>query len=435
MMAKKYAPALIDFIRKSPTAFHAAENICKTLTGFEPLEEGKPWKLVPGGRYYVTRNRSSVIAFTVPENTPTAFQLIASHADSPMFKIKENAETYVGEQYVRLDTERYGGMILASWLDRPLSVAGRCVVKDGNAVRTVLVDLDRDAVLIPNLAIHMNREINDGFKFNAAVDTMPLWGNGKTKNTFRAQIADACGIKQEDLLGTDLFLYNRTAGTVWGPEGEFVSAPRLDDLECAFASIQALKAVKKSQHINVCCVFDNEEVGSTTRQGANSTFLEDVLHRILAALGQGEEAYYTALANSFMLSADNAHAVHPNHPEIADPVNKVFMNEGIVIKFNANQRYTTDGISEAVFHQICKDAGVPVQHYANRSDMPGGGTLGNISGSHVSINTLDIGLAQLAMHSSYETAGTQDIAYMIDGMRAFYETDICCDGDGKYILK
>ena len=176
-------------------------------------------------------------------------------------------------------------------------------------------------------------------------------------------------------------------------------------------------------------------MGSTTKQGANSTFLEDVLHRILAALGQGEEAYYTALANSFMLSADNAHAVHPNHPEIADPVNKVFMNEGIVIKFNANQRYTTDGISEAVFHQICKDAGVPVQHYANRSDMPGGGTLGNISGSHVSINTLDIGLAQLAMHSSYETAGTQDIAYMIDGMRAFYETDICCDGDGKYILK
>ena len=421
MMAKKYAPALIDFIRKSPTAFHAAENICKTLTGFESLEEGKPWKLVPGGRYYVTRNRSSVIAFTVPENTPTAFQLIASHADSPMFKIKENAETYVGEQYVRLDTERYGGMILASWLDRPLSVAGRCVVKDRNAVRTVLVDLDRDAVLIPNLAIHMNREINDGFKFNAAVDTMPLWGNGKTKNTFRAQIADACGVKQEDLLGTDLFLYNRTAGTVWGPEGEFVSAPRLDDLECVFASIQALKAVKKSQHINVCCVFDNEEVGSRTRQGADSDFLENLIHRINDNLKRSSEEYYTAYANSFMISADNAHALHPAHKEKYDPVQSPKMNEGIVLKFSARQSYTTDGISAAFVRKLCEDSNIPYQVFVNHSDEPGGSTLGNISNSHVSVNTADIGLPQLAMHSSYEVAGIKDIEYLREFAKAYYQ--------------
>ena len=427
------AQKLIDFIKKSPTGFHAIDTIVRELEGFEPLQESENWRLQPGGKYYVTRNRSSIIAFTLPKAPFKAFQLIASHSDSPTFKIKENAEIAKGK-YVQLDTERYGGMIMSSWFDRPLSVAGRVLARTEKGIKTILVDLDKDLLIIPNVAIHMNREINNGYKYNAAVDTFPLWGSDETKDTFKDEVAKAAGVAPEDILGADLFLYNRMEGRVWGVKDEYVSAPRLDDIECAFASVEALKAAGDSHHANVCCVFDNEEVGSTTKQGADSSFLYDVLRRILLSLGRGEEDYYKALAASFMLSADNAHAVHPNHPEYSDPVNQTQMNGGIVVKFNANQKYTTDGVSEAVFHQICQKANVPVQHYANRSDLPGGGTLGNISGSHVSINTLDIGLAQLAMHSCYETAGTKDIDYMIDGMKAFYETDIECAGDGEYKL-
>ncbi len=431
-MQNNSADKLIRFIRKSPTAFHAVDAIREELVDFTPLQENEPWRLTPGGRYYVTRNRSSVIAFTLPEGTVESFQLVASHSDSPTFKIKENAEVTVRDRYVQLDTERYGGMIINTWYDRPLSVAGRALVRGENGLRTVLVDLDRDMAIIPSVAIHMNREINNGYKYNPAVDTFPLWGGKDAKGTFRAQIAAAAGVQADDLLGADLYLYNRVPGCVWGVKKEFVSAPRLDDLECAFASVQAFKAARPGKHCNVCCVFDNEEVGSTTKQGADSSFLYDVLRRVILSLGQGEEALYTALANSFMLSADNAHAVHPNHPEFSDAQNCVYMNEGIVVKFNANQKYTTDGVSEAVFHHICQKAGVPVQHYANRSDMPGGGTLGNISGSHVSVNTLDIGLAQLAMHSSYETAGVRDIDYMIEGMKAFYETEVRAGEDGSF---
>ena len=254
------------------------------------------------------------------------------------------------------------------------------------------------------------------------------------KGSFRARIAQAAGVAEGDIIGSDLYLYNRMPGCVWGGEGEYLSAGRLDDLECAYASLQALLTAADGAHINVCCVFDNEEVGSGTKQGADSTFLSDVLRRITLSLGHDEADYMAALPRSFMLSADNAHATHPNHPELSDPVNQVYMNEGVVIKFNANQKYTTDGVSEAVFHAICQHADVPVQHFANRSDMPGGSTLGNISGGHVSVNTLDIGLAQLAMHSSYETAGTKDVDYMIRAMRAFYETEIDCLRDGDYQL-
>ena len=433
-MSETSAQKLIDFIRRSPTSFHAIAAIEKELGGFTPLQEGEPWRLVPGGKYYVTRNRSSIIAFALPEKPFSAFQLVASHSDSPTFKIKENAEVVVKDKYVQLDTERYGGMIMSTWFDRPLSVAGRALVRTESGVSTVLVNLDRDTCVIPNVAIHMNRNVNDGYKFNPAVDTFPLWGSIDAKNTFRAQIAQAAGVEEKDLLGADLYLYNRTEGRVWGALDEFISAPRLDDLECAFASVEAMKAAQCGEHANVCCVFDNEEVGSTTKQGAHSSFLSDTLRRILLSLGRSEEDYCIALANSFMLSADNAHAVHPNHPEYSDNQNCTVMNGGIVIKFNANQKYTTDGVSEAVFHQICEKAGVPVQHYANRSDMAGGGTLGNISGSHVSINTLDIGLAQLAMHSCYETAGAKDVDFMIRGMKAFYETEIRARGDGNYSL-
>lgn len=427
---------LFDFLKASPTAFHAVEAISAHLEqqGFVPLQECKAWTLAPGGKYYVTRNRSSVIAFTLPTAKPESFRIVASHSDSPTFKIKENAEIDVRGKYVQLNTERYGGMIFSTWFDRPLSVAGRVLYKDESGVHTRLVKIDRDLVMIPNVAIHMNREINNGYKYNAQVDMMPLYGSHDAKGSFKQLIAQACGVAEDAIVGSDLYLYNRMAGTVWGAQGEFISAPQLDDLECAYASVQALKDLPDQGHVNVCCVFDNEEVGSGTKQGADSTFLSDVLERIAGKLGLTQEEYRMALAASFMLSADNAHATHPNHPEYADSGNQVFMNAGIVIKFNANQKYTTDGVSEAVFHQICRDAGVPVQHFANRSDLPGGSTLGNISGAHVSINTLDIGLAQLAMHSSYETAGVKDLAYMVQGMHAFYACKLTSAADGEYAL-
>ena len=426
---------LFEFVKKSPTSFHAVEAIRGELAGFTCLSEGEKWNLMPGGRYCVTRNRSSVIAFTLPMDRPEAFQLIASHSDSPAFKIKENAELSVRGKYVQLDVERYGGMIFSSWFDRPLSVAGRLLVKEGEGIRTRLVNVDRDLLVIPNVAIHMNREVNNGYKYQAQTDLMPLFGDGTAKDGFKALVAEAASVQPQDVAGADLFLYSRMPGTVWGREGEFMSCGRLDDLECAYASVRALRdAPAPKSHVNVCCVFDNEEVGSGTKQGADSSFLADVLRRIALSLGMGEEEYLRAVSGSFMLSADNAHATHPNHPEYADPVNQVFMNEGIVIKFNANQKYTTDGVSEAVFHRICQRSGVPVQHFANRSDLPGGSTLGNSSSSHVSVNTLDIGLAQLAMHSCYETAGTKDLDFMIRGMRAFYDTDIRCRADGDWDL-
>ena len=425
---------LFEFLKASPTAFHAVDSLCGLLKeqGFIPLQECKPWEIIPGGKYYVTRNRSSVIAFTLPEGTPASFHIVASHSDSPTFKIKENAELTVRDKYVQLNTERYGGMIFSTWFDRPLSVAGRVLYKDKNGIHTRLVKIDRDLVMIPNVAIHMNREVNNGFKYNAQVDLMPLYGDITAKGSFRKLIADACGIDEDAIVGNDLYLYNRMPGTVWGANNEFISAPQLDDLECAYASVCALKDLPDQGHVNVCCVFDNEEVGSGTKQGADSTFLSDVLERIASCLHMDSEAYRMALSASFMLSADNAHATHPNHPEYADQLNQVEMNKGIVIKFNANQKYTTDGVSAAVFHQICKEAGVPVQHFANRSDLPGGSTLGNISGAHVSINTLDIGLAQLAMHSCYETAGVKDLDWMIQGMHAFYASKITAQADGEY---
>ena len=425
---------LFDFLKNSPTAFHAVNSLCGMLKelGFTPLQECKAWELLPGGKYYVTRNCSSVIAFTLPAGIPDSFHMIASHSDSPTFKIKENAELTVRDKYVQLNTERYGGMIFSTWFDRPLSVAGRVLYKDEKGIHTKLVKIDRDLLMIPNVAIHMNREVNNGFKYNAQVDLMPLYGDITAKGSFRKMIAEACGVEEDAIVGNDLYLYNRMPGTVWGANNEFISAPQLDDLECAYASVCALKDLPDQGHVNVCCVFDNEEVGSGTKQGADSTFLSDVLERIASCLGMSSEAYRMALSASFMLSADNAHATHPNHPEYADSLNQVEMNKGIVIKFNANQKYTTDGVSAAMFHQLCKDAGVPVQHFANRSDLLGGSTLGNISGAHVSINTLDIGLAQLAMHSCYETAGVKDLSWMIQGMHTFYASKITARADGEY---
>ena len=333
--------------------------------------------------------------------------------------------------YVRINTERYGGMLCATWLDRPLSVAGKVMVKDGSTIRSVLYSSEEPLLLIPNVAIHMNRAANTGFEYKANVDTVPLWA-GSAGKTIRGKVAEDLGISVESIISTDLFLVNPADGVQWGANGEFISCPRLDDLECVYGSLQGFLASEEASAVPVLAVLDNEEVGSTTKQGADSTFLNDILTRICVSFDVSAGKQAALIANSFLVSADNAHAVHPNHPEYSDSTSKVFMNGGVVIKYNANQKYTTDSVSDAVFTRICEDAGVPVQRYTNRADMAGGSTLGNISNTHVSVNTIDIGLAQLAMHSSFETAGSDDITHLINALTAFYSASVTRISDGEY---
>lgn len=411
------AQQLIEFIDKSPTCFHAVENMKRELkeNGFTELKENSRWKIVKGGRYFVDRNGSSLIAFAVPEAGMKGFRIMASHSDSPCLKIKENPEIETEGHYIKLNVEKYGGMLCAPWFDRPLSAAGRVIVRnpDTGYLHSVLVNIDRDCLLIPSLAIHMNREINEGYKYNVQKDMLPLYGDIKAKNRFMKQVADAAGVKEEDVLGHDLFVYNRQKGCIWGSSEEYISSGRLDDLQCAFSSLKGFLAGAKKEYLAVHCVLDNEEVGSGTKQGAASTFLYDVLTRLHECMGFSREEYLMHLAESFMVSADNAHAVHPNYTEKADPVNRPYLNGGIVLKFHAGQKYCTDGISAAIFRDICRKANVPVQTFVNRSDMAGGSTLGNISNTKVALNTADVGLPQLAMHSPYETAGARDTEYLV----------------------
>lgn len=446
---------LIKFIAVSPTAYHAAANFADMLSakGYKQLNECEEWKIEAGGRYYVTRGGSSIIAFNMPENVNYAnYQIAAAHSDSPAFKIKTNPEMTVDGHYTCLNVEKYGGMIMAPWLDRPLSVAGRVIVKEktksGEKFVSKLVNVDRDLCMIPNLAIHMDREVNSGYSYNAQKDMIPLIGSemagGRLEQIITEAVADSYKNEAADktdefyadsVAGMDLFLYNRQQGCVWGADNEYVSAPRLDDLMCAYSCMRALVDGRIStDSVSVCAVFDNEEVGSTTKQGADSTFLRDVMERIAVCSGKSEEARRIAESSSYMLSADNAHAVHPNHTDKADPTNRPYMNKGIVIKHNANQKYTTDAVSDTIFKAICEKAGVPYQTYVNRSDIAGGSTLGNISDSHVSVNTVDIGLAQLAMHSPYETAGVKDTQYMYEAVRCFFEASIAAESDKSWSI-
>ena len=415
---------LSRFLEQSPSCFHAAENMKHSLLekDFEQLHENQKWQITAGGRYFVTRSDSSLIAFTIPEHAFSGMRIMASHSDSPTFKIKENPELETDGHYIRLNVERYGGMLCAPWFDRPLSVAGRVIVKDPSSGTfvTKLVNVDRDLVLIPNLAIHMNREANNSCKYNVQKDMLPLYGDLAAKDTFMKTVADAAQVEEADILGHDLFLYNREKASIWGASGEFISCGRLDDLQCAFASLEGFLAGDKKKYLAVHCVLDSEEVGSGTKQGAASTFLYDTLTRIYDHLGLTREDYLIHLADSLMISADNAHAVHPNYTDEADPSNRPYINGGIVIKFNASQKYCTDGVSAAMFRDMCRTADIPLQTFVNRSDMAGGSTLGNISNTQVALNTVDIGLPQLAMHSPYETAGVKDTGYLIRAAQEFF---------------
>lgn len=413
---------LIHFIAKSPSTFHAVRGIKAALlyAGFTEIREEDTWQIEKGGKYVVTRNGSALMAFTVPEEGAEAFHITASHCDSPTFKIKEDPEIADGP-YVKLNVEGYGGMIMSTWLDRPLSVAGRLLVTENGHLAEKLVAIDGTMLVIPSVAIHMDRSVNQHKEWKVQKDMLPLYGMTGAKTPFMDVIAATAKVKAADILAHDLILYSRVPGTIWGEEREFISSPKLDDLQCAFACFRGFTQGQKEKYISVYALFDNEEVGSATSQGAGSTFLANTLERLARSLGYSYDETMAMIARSFMISADNAHSVHPNHPEYADPVNRPVINSGIVIKYSAAQKYATNAFSAAYFKKLCKDHDIPTQTFTNHSDNPGGSTLGNISNTVIAMPTVDIGLPQLAMHSSYETAGVKDIAYLVDAVTKFYE--------------
>lgn len=427
---------LLHFLENSPTAFQAVDSIKEELekSGFSRLQEGQRWVLKKGGKYFTTRNGSSLIAFRIPKRTPAGFMITASHADSPAFKIKTNPEI-PADGYVKLNVEPYGGLLMYPWFDRPLSLAGRILVQNGSSLNAIHVHMKKDLFLIPSVAIHMNPEANNGHALNAQTDMLPVIGTEAAKGRLFRLIAEEAGVKENTIVAHDLYLYIREAGRVWGACDEFISAPHLDDLQCSYANLHGFLQAESGNSIPVMAVFDNEEVGSLTKQGAGSTFLEDTLLRISEGVGLAPEQYRMLLASSFMISADNAHAVHPNHAEKSDPINRPHMNRGPVIKYNANQHYTTDAISAAVFKMLCRNLNIPFQEFTNRSDMRGGSTLGAISNAHVSLHTVDIGLAQLAMHSCYETAGVKDTGYLIRILARFFASSFQADDGQHFTLK
>ncbi|NBK98698.1 MAG: M18 family aminopeptidase [Erysipelotrichia bacterium] len=431
--------AFMQFIEQSPSCFHAVVNLVSIIEkqGYVKLKEKEKWELKKGGKYYVTRNDSSIIAFHIAKDlSGYHYQIASSHSDSPTFKVKEKAELSGKGGYLQLNVEGYGGMICSTWLDRPLSLAGRVLIKEDGKIQSRLFHVDKDLLIIPNMPIHMERTLNNGFNYNVQVDMLPLFSCGNLdKGSFDTMIAEVLNVEPTQVCGKDLFLYNREKPTIWGYKDEFISACKLDDLQCAYASFQALLKSEGKTGIQVAACFDNEEVGSLTKQGADSTLLYDVLTRINASLGYDEEDYHCAIAKSFMVSCDNAHALHPNHPEKYDVENYTLMNRGVVIKHNANQKYTSDAFSTSVFAMICEKAQVPVQHYANRSDVAGGSTLGNLSNAHVSLHCVDVGLAQLAMHSSYESAGSKDLAYLVEALTMYYSTQIIIDDSSSVEIK
>ena len=410
-----------EFLRRSPGCYHAVESIRQRMenAGFARLEETEAWTLEPGCGYYVIRGGSSILAFRLPEQAPRRFRFMAAHSDSPGFKLKPG-KALGADGLTRLNVEKYGGAIVSSWLDRPLSIAGRVLLREGARIRAELLYPDRDLALIPSLAIHLSGGEKE---FSLQNQMLPVVSAGERELVLE-DILIECGIDSSAVLGMDLFLTCRAEPTLWGAQQEFFSAPRLDDLACAYGAMEGFLMAEIGEDALFHCVFDNEEVGSESKQGAGSTFLRDVIDRVCCAYGWSAEERGACLARSFLVSADNAHAAHPGYLGVSDPVNRPQMNGGIVLKHQAGQKYTTDGYSAAVIRNLCQSRGIPMQEYTNHSDQRGGSTLGNISNTQVSLNAADIGLAQLAMHSAYETMGAKDMAHLIAFSKAFYEEPI-----------
>lgn len=428
---------LVEFLQESVTPFHAAATAESWLraAGYTRLEEADYWNLEPGKGYYVTRNGSSVVAWRVPEHAIGGWRIVASHSDSPSWKVKNDRVENDGCR--RLSVEGYGGMIMPTWLDRPLTVGGRVIVKTEDGIESRLVCIDRDLLVIPSLAIHFQRDVNKGHTYNPQVDMQPLWGPADSR-TLTDLVAEELGVDPADILDTDLQLVTRQTPTQIGPDGEFFMAPRIDDLECAATTLLGFldaAAETDSACAPVWAMLDNEEVGSSSRMGAESSYLRDVLDRIIEAVPHSGQAMPRALANSFMLSADNAHATHPNFPQKSDPCAPVRLGGGVVLKYNASQKYTTNAVSGAVFRAVCQKADVPVQVFTNRADEAGGSTLGNLQSHTLPIPMADIGLAQLAMHSAVETASVADAEAMTKAVAAFYRVHLRALGDGTYTLE
>lgn len=427
-MDQKYIEStleLMDFIQDSPSCYHVVANAATMLenAGAKRLDEKEKFDIEAGHCYFTVRNSSSLIAFRMPEGRPTGYSIVAAHTDSPSFKIKENPEISTGDLYTTLNVEAYGGMLMAPWFDRPLSIAGRAFVKEKEGrISERLVNFDKDLCQIVNLCIHQNRDANKGYEYKVQKDMLPIIGLGKQTGAIRSLVAELLDVKEDRVLDTELFLYNRMGGSIWGLEDEFFSCPKIDDLQCAFSALKAFVTAEdsSSSKIQVVALFDNEEVGSSTKQGANSDFLRQVAHRIGCAMGWDFDVRCALQSASFMLSADNGHSMHPNYPEKCDPTNRPVINGGVLIKYAGNQKYTTDAYSGSFLKSILSDAGIPYQVFFNNSNVTGGSTLGNISTTQFSIPTVDIGAAQLAMHSPYETAGTMDTFNLTEGMKAFY---------------
>jgi len=415
MYTSLHTAPLCAFINESPSPYHAVDAVRRRLlaAGYRQRTEGDLTPHEEGGRYFVLRSDSSLIAYRY-SSSATGFRISAAHTDAPSFRVKPTAEKTSGGSYTSLEVERYGGMIHYTWLDRPLSVAGRVLVRTKSGLSSRLVNIDRDIALIPSVAIHLNRGVNDGYKFNPAVDLLPLISAGKPSGGFMALLAEAMDVCAADIVSYDLFLYNREQGRILGEEGELLLCPRLDDLACVYACLEGFLADTAADTVPVLALFHNEEVGSSTKQGAASTFLVDTLSSI------GGARYGAMLTDTVMVSADNAHAKHPNHPELSDPDHAPVLGGGLVIKYNASERYTTDALSDAIMREVCRRADLPVQSYCNRADLPGGSTLGSIANTRVSVPTVDIGLAQLAMHAANESCDVRDVDVLTDAMRAFY---------------
>lgn len=416
----------LDFMNSAVTAYHAINTLESELrqNGFTELEENTEWNL-SGDKFYVKRNNTSILAFKLSNSNlcnPTGFNITSSHSDSPTFKIKPHNLIDNGK-YLKLNTEVYGGPILSTWLDRPLSFAGRVLLKENNEVTTRYVYIDKDILVIPNIAPHMHPEVAKGMQYNPQDNMLPILGMSGSGLNINKIISENLNIKEEDILDYDLFLVNREKAKIVGYNDEFILSPRLDDLACAYTSLEGFLKANNDNRINVFVCFDNEEVGSHTRQGAASDFLSSNLERLLYKLNVNLEQKQMMYANTFMLSCDNAHAVHPNMPQKTDQLNNTYLNGGIVLKYNANQSYTTDGLCGAHLRMIAQKANVKLQVFTNRSDVRGGSTLGNISNTQVSLHSCDIGLPQLAMHSSTELCGKEDINSMIELLTAFYNSN------------
>lgn len=428
MEEKKLALELIDFLHESSTAFQAVEVMKKDLisSGYQEIEGEKKWTLKEGDRVFYTKNGSSLFVVQIGENPlEGGFKMAGAHTDSPAFRIKPDAEI-VQDGFLKLNVETYGGPILSTWFDRPLSLAGRVMVKGDHILKpkSVMVDFRKPVLYIPSLAIHMNRKVNEGVEINKQKHVLPVMmmveKDFEKKGFLKKMVAEHLGEEVESILDFDLFVYEAEKGSLCGFNEEFISSKRQDNLSMTHSILTAVKKAEAFSGINIAAFFDNEECGSASKQGADSTLLRDLMERVYYALGGSREEFLKSLESSFMISADLAHSVHPNYNDMHDPTNRPIINKGPVIKISANQRYTSDADSMSVFTELCEKAQVPYQYFVNRSDLVGGSTIGPIGSTHLPIRTLDIGNAILGMHSVRELGGVKDHLYLTKALEVYF---------------